>query len=143
MIINHYSLIKPVIFNNNEGYLTVHGNSMWPLLKDGQRVRVSIVKKPLKKSKCYLFIYKNSLYIHRLFEIQNDRVLFIGDYSEKIEEVSKEAIVGELKLDQNRLILFVLSVLNDIFIKIAPGFLKGLRIRKKIFSIISKLEKKQ
>ena len=144
MVKDTYSFIKPFILaGNNERYLAVKGNSMWPLLKDGQRVRITTIKKPLKKGKCYLFAYKNALYIHRLFELSDEKACFIGDYSEKIEEVPLEAIIGEMEHNQNRITLFILNLINSIYINTVPGIFRRMRIRNRVFSMFSKLEKLQ
>ena len=142
MIKNDYSFIKPFIFaENNARYFSVKGNSMWPLLKDGQRVRITTIKKPLKKGKCYLFAYKNALYIHRMLKVTGRKACFIGDYSEKIEEVPIESIIGELDSSQNRIVLFIFNLINWIYINTAPGLFRRMRIRNRVFSILSKMEK--
>lgn len=138
-----YSFIKPLFFaGNNERYLTVRGNSMWPMLKDGQRVKIAKIKRPLKIGRCYLFVYKNLLYTHRLFRISDNKTCFIGDYSGKIEEIPVEAIIGELKYDQKRITNFILSLFNSIYFTIDNGIFKKMRLRNKFFSVISKLDKR-
>ena len=122
--------------------MPVKGNSMWPLLKDGQNVKVSAIKKPLKRGKCYLFVYKNQLYMHRLLKVSNSQACFIGDYSEKTEEVPLDAIIGELENKQSWIALFIVNVINSIYINTDPGIFKRMRIRNKVFSILSKLERK-
>ena len=144
MIKGAYSFIKPVIFDGSTvRYFTVKGNSMWPLLKDGQRASISAIKMPLKRGKCYLFVNKNLLYMHRLFRMSDNKASFIGDYSEKIEEVPVEAIIGELEHKQNRITLFILNLINSIYINTVPGVFRRMRIRNRVFSMLSKLEKLQ
>jgi len=116
---------------------------MWPLIKDGQRVKISAIRKPFKKGKCYLFVNKNVLYIHRLLRISDKKAFLLGDYSEKIEVVPHEAIIGELEYSQNRIILFILNLINSIYINTVPGIFRGMRIRNRVFSMFAKLEKLQ
>jgi hypothetical protein len=144
MIKDDYSFIKPLIFaEKNERYFSVKGNSMWPLLKDGQRVKITAIRKPFKRGKCYLFVNKNVLYIHRLLRIYDKKAFLIGDYSEKIEEVPLEAIIGEFEYNQNGVTLFILNLLNWIYINTVPGIFRRMRLRNRVFSMLSKLEKLQ
>lgn len=139
----HYSAIKSLLFANGPTVsMPVASNSMWPLLSQGQKVNVRLIKGPLKNGKCYLFIYKNTLCVHRLLKVKNGQAFFIGDNAERSEKVSSEAVIGELERYQSKMTVFILNLLNQIFFIIFSRIIAEIRIRNKIFAAITRLEKK-
>ena len=113
---------------------------MWPFLLHGQKVRIARIHKPIEKGKCYLFIHDNSILIHRLLKVLNGRAVFAGDYSEEIEEIPLEAVIGELKRNQNKIIICILNLINHIFICMLPACAGKIRIRNIILSTFIKFE---
>ncbi len=143
MISESPKLVKHILFDGkNDCSITVKGYSMWPLYTNGTTVVVTQSKHSLKKGQCYLFIYKNQLLLHRLINIIKNNAFFIGDYSQKVEIVQLNAIIGEAKYQQNWRILFLFRLINWIYIKENKVRFKKERFRNKLNSLLYKLDSK-
>jgi len=137
------SLIQSLLFSGEaEKTVAVNGNSMWPFLQHGQIVTVGRIQNPLKQGRCYLFIHNNSIFIHRLLKTLSGKAVFAGDYSGDTEEIPLESVIGELKISQNKIILFVLNLINNIFIYGLPVLARRTRLRNTLLSAALRLEKK-
>ena len=129
--------IADFIFHNNTQGIHVNGDSMQPLLSNGQAVKITPIKQPVRPGKCYVFIRKGVLCVHRLKKIRKEKFFFIGDTSQKTDHVSIDAIVAELDSKQNMYTIQIIRFVNlffDIAVRIYPKC-KILRV-KMIHSII-------
>lgn len=81
--------------------LRVSGNSMFPILKDGTTITV-YRKESYQVGDILVFLYKNeTVIVHRLLKIQNERYFCKGDNSFRIEDISFDQIIGAIKLDND------------------------------------------
>jgi RNase P subunit RPR2 len=136
-----YKAIADFLFADPVPTLQVYSNSMQPLLAAGQQIKILPLRKPLTCGKCYIFIYKGKLLIHRLMKVINDTAVFIADSAQKKEEVPIDAVIAEPALKQRRMIISVIGLLNQVsytLIKVFPGFAK---VRIKIVRGIFKCER--
>jgi hypothetical protein len=84
-----------VLFENGPVEMNIAGNSMWPYYTDGQVVKIYPKKQyNLYPGKCYVFLKKDILIIHRLICTFQSIALFAGDASNSIERVELDHIIG-------------------------------------------------
>lgn len=100
--------------------LTVTGNSMSPILQDGEIIEIQPDQKTYKKGDIVVFYYKeDSLIVHRILKVINGRYYCKGDNSFRIEDVLYDWIIGKvnLKKDPNKTDEFIIDSLkiNEIF----------------------------
>ena len=78
--------------------LIVSGTSMLPILHDGD-----IVLDNYEIGDILVFFYKqNELLVHRLLKIEKDRYLCKGDNAFRLEDISKEEILGAVLLENDK-----------------------------------------
>ncbi len=140
-MINFYKAITTFLFDNKEPVLHVCSDSMYPAFSCGQKVKVIPLRQPLECGKCYIFIHKGKLNIHRLLSVKNDCSVFIGDRSRRKEHVPISAIIAEPEYDQNIVTTFILRYINLFFCRIIPAFPQCALVRVKVIRNITKLEK--
>jgi len=117
--------IADFLFADSMPTLQVYSNSMQPLLSAGQQIAILPLQNPLMCGKCYIFIYKGKLFIHRLIKVINNKAVFIADSAQKREIVPIDAVIAEPIFKQRWLVVFVICILNllfDTLIKVFPGF---------------------
>ena len=136
-----YRVVKSFLLKNSVNNLLVKGNSMYPLFTDGERVKIIPLKNSLIPGRCYIFVCNNSLLIHRLLMIKRDSVYFIGDNSQKIDIVSKEAVIAEPESNQNYLVILLLRYINMFFISAIKISSWSSQLRVKIIYLIDSLER--
>ena len=99
-------------------YGKICGNSMQPLLHDGQNVVVDFNITNLSIGKCYVFIKDDKLILHRLVWNNQRFALFIGDNSRSIEKVFLSDIVARLiihgELIVHRYLIVAINILCSI-----------------------------
>ncbi len=81
--------------------LTVEGISMLPILHPGDSIKVC-AKKEYSVGDILVFFYKdNTLLVHRLLIIKNERYFCKGDNAFRLEDIKKEDIIGAVILDSD------------------------------------------
>jgi hypothetical protein len=73
----------------------IQGNSMEPLLREGDSIKVFNVIF-LKPGECYIFKHNGKMMIHRLAGKHREDYFFIGDNSNCFEKVKRDQIYGIL-----------------------------------------------
>lgn len=82
--------------------LTVLGNSMEPILHQGDTVEVQR-KHEYKVGDIIVFLYKDdSLIIHRLLKIENNHYFCKGDNSFRLEDIDASKIVGAIYVSDDK-----------------------------------------
>ncbi len=128
---NKYKAITDFLFTTPMPTLKICSNSMQPLLTEGQQISILPLRRPLTCGKCYIFVYKGKLFVHRLIRTMNSKAVFIADSAQKNEVVPIDAIIAEPVLYQKRISIFIVRMLNYFFyffIKKFP-FLARLRVK--------------
>ncbi len=115
---NKEEKVKSFLCAYKDHYIPIRGNSMFPFLTDGQKEKASPIEHPLKWGKCYVFLFNNSIYVHRLLKIEESKAVFIGDNTFKTETVPLEAIIGELNIHQDIFFINSISIVNTLFYRI-------------------------
>ncbi len=121
--------------------LRVSGNSMQPLLSDGQAIKVSPLQQPITPGKCYVFICNGALHIHRLVKIRKENFFFIGDTSQKIDRVPLGAIIAEPDSKQHLFTILILRYINLFFEKVITVYPKCKKLRKTTIRCIIRWER--
>lgn len=81
--------------------ITIEGTSMLPVLHPGERVSVC-GKDDYQIGDIIVFFYKsNNLLVHRLLKIENGRFFCKGDNSFRLEDITKENIVGTIMIQSD------------------------------------------
>ena len=76
--------------------ITVAGSSMLPVLKESDIITIT-GQDDYRIGDVLVFIYKQGeLLVHRLLKIQNGKYYFKGDNSFRLEDVTKEQIIGKV-----------------------------------------------
>ena len=101
--------------------LNVSGNSMFPVLQDGDIISVC-KKSEYEIGDILVFIYKNGdILVHRLLNVKDNRYFCKGDNSFRLEDIGVEQIIGAVILenDPNHSINFIHDsyAINRIFRK--------------------------
>ena len=99
--------------------IIVEGTSMHPILYHGQKITIC-GRDEYSVGDILVFFYKNdSLLVHRLLKIHNERYFCKGDNSFRIEDIKREDIVGAaiLEFDANNTSEFISDsyLINRIF----------------------------
>lgn len=136
-----HKAIAGFFFSNNVKNIHVCGNSMQPLLSNGQAVKVLPLQLPVIPGKCYIFICNGVLRIHRLLKIKKGKVIFIGDTSQKLDSVPFDAIIAELDSKQNIFVILVLRYINLFFNKAITIYPKCTKLRVKVIRCIVRCER--
>ncbi len=89
------NIYKEIIVEHGFMNFSIKGNSMEPLLRDGDLVRICKTT-CFKTGDCYIFKNNDKLLLHRLAHRCGDYFYFIGDNSNNFEKVSREQICGVL-----------------------------------------------
>lgn len=94
-------LLKMWLAVKNSCTITIAGTSMMPILQHGQEVMVSRQDNYLP-GEILVYEYKNEgLLAHRLLKIENNRYFCKGDNSFRIEDITKEQILGKIDLEHD------------------------------------------
>jgi len=105
---------------SEQGFMvfSVQGNSMEPLLKEGDSVRIFNVTS-LKPGDCFIFKYNGKMIIHRLAGKIGEYYYFIGDNSSSFEKVSREQIFGVLGCNsKNNKAMQLIRIINWLYLQI-------------------------
>ena len=84
-----FAEVEELLAEGRQVTITVRGNSMRPLLRDG-RDKVVMRKakdEDIRKGAIMLFRYRGSHVMHRVRKIEGDVVIFEGDGNYKLQEV--------------------------------------------------------
>jgi hypothetical protein len=100
--------------------LPVQGNSMHPLLQDGQMVPITMVDNaaPLRCGDIYAFAWDNRLVIHRFVIMKKDRAVFAGDNRPFHEVVDRSDVVGRYGIRHSALVQLVITTINVLFLSL-------------------------
>ena len=85
-----FAEVEQLLAEGRQVTITVRGNSMRPLLRDG-RDKVVLRKandEDIKKGAVMLFRYRGSHVMHRVRKIEGDVVIFEGDGNYKLQEIA-------------------------------------------------------
>ncbi|OGI07960.1 MAG: signal peptidase I [Candidatus Margulisbacteria bacterium GWF2_35_9] len=91
-----FSILKHKTESQNSFQITVVGNSMFPVLKDGDKVLIKKAKE-YEVGSVIVFKYNDEgLLIHRILEIKDGKYYCKGDNCYRLEEVGKNDIIGKV-----------------------------------------------
>lgn len=117
---------------------SIQGNSMEPLLREGDSVRIFNMTS-LKPGDCYIFKLNGKMIIHRLAGKIEEDYYFIGDNSNSFEKVTREQIFGHLygnpdnKVEKQ--LIMIINWLYLHFMRRRPPF-RAFGLRKRIIRTI-------
>lgn len=94
--------------------LTVSGNSMFPIIQDGEKIEILPKQKTYEKGDIVVFYYKSNIIVHRILIVDNKRYYCKGDNSFRLEDVSPDFIIGKVNIekDPNKTDTFILDSLK-------------------------------
>lgn len=75
--------------------LTVEGNSMLPVLTNGDHIKI-IKTENILVGDVVVFIYREELLVHRILQIKNEVICCKGDNSFRLEKIKLCDIVGKV-----------------------------------------------
>lgn len=89
-------IVKHLLFENGNKELTITGNSMVPLYKNGDRVTVAPLPHngKLFPGMCCVYVTQNQLVLHRVLFTMADIVYTSGDSCYIIEKINRKNILG-------------------------------------------------
>lgn len=96
-------IIKEQLHKNQKYYLTVTGNSMFPTIKDRQKVQL-IPAETISNNDIIAYYLKSDekydIIVHRIVSVRNKFVLTKGDNNDFLDplRVSKDIILGKIIL---------------------------------------------
>lgn len=85
-----FAEVEELLAEGRQVTITVRGNSMRPLLRDG-RDKVVLRKandEDINKGAVMLFLYRGSHVMHRVTRIEGDVITFEGDGNYKLQEIA-------------------------------------------------------
>lgn len=126
-----------LLFDENNKHVPIQGNSMSPLLRHNQKVRIVPFDGLLKRGHCYVFIYNGSLVVHRLVGAAKSVAIFMGDKSCSREEVSVDHVLGEVAVQQNALSILLINTITAFLVDVLEFMPFNLRLRKYLVLIIN------
>lgn len=91
-----HQLLKDAIKDQGVVQLSVHGDSMRPLLHKGDRVSVARLDRGVVVGDVLLFSYADQLILHRLIGIENESHCLVmrGDHNESVERIRENDVMG-------------------------------------------------
>lgn len=81
--------------------LTISGDSMYPVLKNGQAVTVTTKENYLPGDILVYEYKKEGLLAHRLLKIVSGRYFCKGDNSFRIEDITYDQILGKIEIEND------------------------------------------
>jgi hypothetical protein len=122
---------------NNGNHVRVVGYSMWPSIKNNQKVKISYQIAVLKPGCCYAFFNKNRTIVHRFVHLKKDKAIFIGDRSNSCEEINPDCVIGKVVIQQGALIIWIIAAINFIFINFHIPFKTGNILRIALIEVLT------
>jgi len=111
---------------------TVRGRSMYPALEPGRRVRLKTPDLPLRAGRCYAFIHRRRIVVHRLVCRCGSDALFAGDRGCRYERAPMDSVVGELDYQYTGERLWLVAAINSFFAHIREWFPAADRWRSRL-----------
>jgi hypothetical protein len=99
----------------NGSIVNVQGSSMWPSIRNDQKVDIVYDPATLLPGTCYAFLFNDRILVHRFVCFEKGKALFIGDRSLVFEAVPPESIIGRILLKQHRSIILAITCINTLF----------------------------
>ena len=149
---NHFSeayckTLQKAIAEKNAGKIYTKGKSMAPLISADNYVSIISARSPLKNGRCYLFMYNGDAYIHRLIRSNSHEAIFAGDTTYCCERVTKNQIICEAHVAENKVCRSLIVCINMLFSFAGhkSAFFQKLRVHilKKITAIMIKENKNE
>lgn len=97
---------------SQSGHVRVEGNSMYPLLCEGEPVTLRPAGKELIPGKVYVFWQGTRLFAHRLLRQKGQTAFFSGDNSRLFQRIAVKDVVGECVVRQCRFFVRIMSIIN-------------------------------
>lgn len=91
------------MFISVKGYILVKisGVSMHPVLQDGEKVKV-VASNQYEIGDILVYGYESEgILVHRLLRIENDRYYCKGDNSFRIENITKQQVIGKIVIRED------------------------------------------
>lgn len=88
-------MIEEQLQKNNILVSEANGNSMLPLLRDGDKVVIAKVF-DIKKYDVVLFKKESHYILHRVIKIDNNKLIIRGDNNVATEVIEKKDVIGKL-----------------------------------------------
>lgn len=89
-----YSVIKEIIYKTGGFKIQIDGDSMNPVLRNGQIVYIAPINQELREGDIILFYRKNILVLHRIIKKYSKRYLLKGDNENEIDMITSDKIIG-------------------------------------------------
>lgn len=138
---NYYQAVSSFLFEHTPAVVMISSNSMYPFVSEGQQVTIIPLVKPLLHGKCYAYIKNGTITLHRLLAINENSALFIGDSSQKIDDVPLCAVIAEALVVQHDFFRALIHITNSIFCKTARFYPVFKRWRVMVIRAIIKCER--
>ena len=87
--------VRLLLLDGGGASMRVTGASMGPLYPEGGSVGVRPFHGRPVPGRCYIFIDRDALFLHRCLSVQADTALFIGDRCNAAQRVDRCCVIGE------------------------------------------------
>ena len=84
--------------------VSVSGNSMEPMIRDGDTIEIIYVPKCMTGD-VVVFVYDYNILVHRILKIENDIIYCKGDNAFRLEKIGNEQVIGKVTAVNGRPIL--------------------------------------
>ena len=94
-----FAEVERLLTESDEVTITIRGNSMRPMLRDGRDgvVLRRYESEPIRVGDVMLFKYRSGYVLHRVIKIEDEQITFAGDGNYKIyEQAQRSEIVARM-----------------------------------------------
>lgn len=91
---------KKILASGRNLEIYVSGNSMEPLIRDGDTIRIAYFPNYVVGD-VVVFVYDCKILVHRILKIDNGRIYCKGDNSFRLERISSDEILGKVIMVNN------------------------------------------
>ena len=89
-------IVEQQLAHKGELWLEVKGISMFPTLKNGEKVRI-VAKETYQEGEIVMFCYKDKFLVHRIVKIFKDSCFCKGDNTISLERITTRDIIGKVE----------------------------------------------
>jgi hypothetical protein len=108
-------VVREFLFeHSNTIAFSIQGNSMYPLVKQGQTLAVSMLDDTtaLKRGGLYVFTMHGILAVHRFARMRKGKAVFSGDNCATTEQIARRDVVGSCDLRQQPMLCRCVNMVN-------------------------------
>lgn len=88
---------KKMIASGRTFEISVSGNSMEPMIQDGDTIAIKHVPN-YEVGDVVVFVYDHNILVHRILKIENDNIFCKGDNSFRLEQVPLNEVMGKVDM---------------------------------------------